>query len=338
MKRILTLIILFIGFILLLLYVIYVEKPVLNERLKGKTKLLGMKREEINWVYLKFHDYVDTNKVYQVAVERVTDDVWVVVEPRKDKANMGILNFMLNNLVDLIGEFAITNPSPEELKDYGLTEPFAIIKVRGERAKRVVEKEFWVGNTVAAQIEDQQYLLDTQNTNLVYIVSAPTISSILKTPSELRNRKIIEDKWLNPDKFSILVESGDIITLEKHKDKWVMVSPVKKEDIDNKKVEDFLNSLPNIQVKHFSDIPKTEQNINEYRLNNPKYFVKIWKGGEYLELLISSKVDKENLGIYAMDNTRDYIYEVDEFYRNYFLKSISSFEKERVETKPLYKE
>ena len=177
---------------------------------------------------------------------------WKITKPVQSKADFGSVEGLVGKLQtaqmkSLVGE----NPSPDELKKYGLDKPEATVNLLAGSAKTtlLVGAKAPDGNTL--------YARDASKPAVVTIESS-LLDDLKKGADDYRRKDLFEFRPFNATHIE-LTRNGQTVVLDRQKgsgetapDKWHRASP-NPGDVDKDKMDSLLSKLSNMRAASFVD-------------------------------------------------------------------------------------
>jgi hypothetical protein len=176
---------------------------------------------------------------------------WKITQPLQARADYGSVEGLIGRL-QTTGMKAIVsdNPTPAELKQYGLDKPAATVDVKLGSARATLA----VGGKAA---DNTVYARDTSKP-MVVTIDSTLADELKKGADDYRRKDIFEFRPYNGTRIEI-TRNTQTIAFEKVKgpddkpeEKWRRVSPTAA-DVDKDKVDSLLSRLSNMRAASFVD-------------------------------------------------------------------------------------
>lgn len=284
-----------IAFILLVIFVVYIDK--IKKGKEEKIQIFGkLKQEEI----IKF-ELNNIEKNESVICEKNKDGVWEIINPKTCKTEENTVKAVLSELVNIDVDRKVIDKAVD-LKQYGLEQPKFQIKFNliNNAAYSLI-----VGDKSPA--ENSYYIKDTDK-NPVYTAYSYSIDNLKKTVKDLRKKEIFEFSTDKVMKIAVQYNGKVKEFVKKDKEKWNIAVPVKA-DAKSEEVISLIITVRNIRALDFiEDDPKS---LQECGLLNAPNSIKMWLENEKepCVLYIGNKSKVSN-NVYAKTSLNPCIYEI----------------------------
>jgi hypothetical protein len=180
-----------------------------------------------------------------------TDGEWRMTRPVVARADTSALEALVGNVEGLqMKAPAMAQPTPEQLKTFGLDKPAATINLRlgAERLSLLV------GGTAA---DGAAYVRDASKPD-VFVVEAAAANDLKKAIDDYRKKELFDFRAFNATRVEV-TRNGKTLTVERVKateegkaDTWKRLSPTAG-DPDSSAVQNFLANLADIRAVSFVD-------------------------------------------------------------------------------------
>jgi hypothetical protein len=176
---------------------------------------------------------------------------WKIAQPLQARADYGSVEGLIGRLQTAGMKTIVSdNPTPAELKKYGLDKPAATVDLKMGSARATLA----VGGKAA---DNTVYARDASKPMVVTIDSA-IVDELKKGADEYRRKDLFEFRPYNANRVEI-TRDAQTVAFEKIKaegenaeEKWRRVSPTAG-DVDKEKVESLLSRLSNMRAASFVD-------------------------------------------------------------------------------------
>jgi hypothetical protein len=185
-------------------------------------------------------------------VEIVKDgEDWKLEKPVAAKADFGAVEGLIGRLQTVqMKSIASDNPTPADLKKYGLEKPQVTVTLHLGSARA----ELLLGD----KAPDNAVYAQDSSRPMVMTVESALVDDLKKGPDALRDKDIFAFRAYNATRVEV-THSGQTTTFEKVKgagkdaqEKWRRVSPNAK-DVDKDAMDGFLTKLANLRASSFVD-------------------------------------------------------------------------------------
>jgi hypothetical protein len=210
--------------------------------LRDKT-LLKFEREKVDAV-----DVASGGKSLQLARE---NGEWKITQPLQARADYGTVEGLIGRLqTAAMKSIVADNPTPAELKQYGLDKPSAVVDLKlGSARASLALGEKAADNTVYARDASKP---------MVVTIDGALADDLKKGADDYRRKDLFEFRPYNATRVEV-TRSGQTVAFEKVKgegenaeEKWRRVSPAAA-DADKDKVDSLLSRLSNMRAASFAD-------------------------------------------------------------------------------------
>ena len=241
---------------------------------------------------------IDKKGTAQVALAKGGDGKWEITAPSKLAADQDAITTMLSTLSGLTSERVVEDHALD-LKQYGLADPSLKVELTtkdGKTQRVLLGDDTPTGNAVFASIAGDPR---------VFTVASYTKSSIDKSPSDLRDKRLLT---ANFDKISAidLTAKKQSIEFGRSKDAWQILKP-RPLRADNFTVEDLVRRLKDAKMDLAASADTDEKKVAAaFASGTPVATAKVTDaaGSQTLE------VRKNKTDYYAKSSAVDGIYKV----------------------------
>lgn len=295
--------------------------------IKGSKKREAQKeKEEKVFVFDKgkVESVTLSNLQGKFTAKRSGEKEWVLESPLKVPADKWAWNTIVDSLNDLKFSRVISEKS-EDLVPYGLKDPKVKVELTlaGEKEKKVLQlgDENPVGDSLFALAGPSQKVI---------LVPQTISSSFDKSLKDLREKKLFTFDQSQTQEIEISQAKGKKLVLKKEKDKWFMVSSLKKEEAESSKVSELLNTLNFLEVSNF--IEEDPKDITKYELKMPQLNVILRDTKKaQLQLLVGKK---ESAGVYVSKVSEKPVYQVNTYILDRLSTDTTKFSKKEEKKAP----
>lgn len=176
---------------------------------------------------------------------------WKITKPVQVKADFGSVEGLISKLQSAqMKSIAADNPSPADLKKYGLDKPEVTVDLAAGSAKATL--------LVGGKAENNTVYVRDASKPMVMTVDATLADDLKKGIDEYRRKDLFEFRAYNANHIEF-TRNGQTTVFEKVKgqgqnaeDKWRRVSP-NAADADKDKIESLLSRLSNMRASSFVD-------------------------------------------------------------------------------------
>jgi hypothetical protein len=209
-------------------------------------------------VVLKFdRDKVDALDVAaggkSLAIAKQGSD-WTITRPVQTKADYGTVEGLVGKLQTLqMKAMAADQPSPADLKKFGLDKPEATVNIGAGSARTTL--------TIGGKATDTTVYARDASKEAVVTVESSLLDDLKKSPDDYRRKDLFEFRAFNANHVEFK-RGNDTVTFERVKgtgenaqDKWRRVSP-NAADADRDKVDALLAKIANMRATTFVDAKK----------------------------------------------------------------------------------
>lgn len=176
---------------------------------------------------------------------------WKITKPLATRADFGSVEGLVGRLQTVQMKSIVTNePTPEELKKYGLDKPEATINLNAGSARATL--------IVGGKAEDNTLYARDASKPAVMTVESALLDDLKKGADDYRRKDLFEFRPFNVNHIEI-TRNGQTVVLDRVKgqgdntpDKWRRVSP-SPGDADKDKMDGLLSKLSNMRATSFVD-------------------------------------------------------------------------------------
>jgi hypothetical protein len=176
---------------------------------------------------------------------------WKLTKPVQTRADFGSVEGLVGRLGSVQMKSIVTeNPTPADLKKYGLDKPEATVNLNAGSARATL----LMGGKAA---DNTVYARDASKQTVVTVESA-LLDDLKKGADDYRRKDIFEFRPFNANRIE-MARNGQAVVLERVKgkgenapDTWRRVSPTAA-DVDREKSDGLLSKLSNIRAASFVD-------------------------------------------------------------------------------------
>ena len=174
---------------------------------------------------------------------------WKIAKPLQIRADTGSVEGLIGRLQSAqMKSFVSSDPSPADLKKYGLDKPEASVNLKTGSSQATL--------LLGAKAEDTTIYARDVSKPAVVTVESSLLDELKKGPDEFRRKDLFEFRSYNATRVEI-TRNGQTVAFERVKgqgenaqDKWRRVSP-NAGDADRDKVEGMLSRLSNMRAASF---------------------------------------------------------------------------------------
>ena len=231
-----------------------------------------------------------------VVVEKNPEDIWDIKKPLTAKGDKtAIENLLVRFKNDKVKQFIDT---PQSLSAYGLDRPSRKILFYLKDKKQ--SKSFIIGKEDGTK---KGFFAKREELSTVFLIEKAFVEKLPGSANELRNRTLLAFDRKHVSRIELIREDKEPVVLEKEKDSWNILKPVKTKASDLE-IDNVLWLMENIQIKDFAD---TRKGPDAFGLKKPKKEFRLWLKGksEPEALLFGSTINK---GTYTKLKNRDDIF------------------------------
>jgi hypothetical protein len=175
---------------------------------------------------------------------------WKITRPLEARADFGTVEGLIGRLQSAqMKAFIADQPTPADLKKYGLEKPDVTVNINAGSAKATL--------LVGGKAEDNTVYVRDASRPAVMTVESSLVDELKKGSDEYRKKDIFEFRSFNANRVEF-TRNGETIAFEKTKgtgdkdpDKWKRVSPTPG-DVDKDKIEGMLSRLSNMRAASFA--------------------------------------------------------------------------------------
>jgi len=265
------------GFVLLLGYMLFLDKKPVDKAAAPQEKLLTLAAADIQKITIKKGSETLTFK---------KDDKgdWLVAEPLEAKADATELATMADAFAGLEIQRVVEKEGGDP-KKYQIPLKEVSIWTKGQAApvRILVGMENPLDKSVFAQREGDKRIV---------LLSSAVGASLGKTLFDVRQKDIF--KFETGDVTGIKLETKDVKwDAQKKEDGWFLQAPIKALAKDTK-ITDFLSALVNIKAKEFAAENKSADDLRKCGLDKPeaKVTLAIPKSNKDVTFLVHKAADK----------------------------------------------
>jgi hypothetical protein len=179
-----------------------------------------------------------------------TSGEWKITRPLEARADFGTVEGLIGRLQSAqMKAFIADQPTPADLKKYGLEKPDVTVNINAGSAKATL--------LVGGKAEDNTVYVRDASRPAVMTVESSLVDELKKGSDEYRKKDIFEFRSFNANRVEF-TRNGETIAFEKTKgtgdkdpDKWKRVSPTPG-DVDKDKIEGMLSRLSNMRAASFA--------------------------------------------------------------------------------------
>lgn len=236
------------------------------------------------------------NNSSSVIVEKSPEGAWDIKKPLTAKGNKTAIENLLSRFKnDKLKQFI---DKPQSLSAYGLDRPSRKILFYLKNKKQ--SKSFIIGKENETQ---KEFFAKRDDLPAVFLIEKAFVEKLPGSANELRDRTLLAFDRKHVSRIELIRENKEPVVLEKEKDSWNIVKPVKTKASDLE-IDNVLWLMENSQIKDFVD---TEKKPDAFGLKKPKKEFRLWLNGnsEPEVLLFGSTIDK---GVYTKLKSRDDIF------------------------------
>ena len=218
----------------------------------------------------------------EVALAKNDAGKWQITAPAPLSADQDAISSMVSTLSSLNSERVVEDKA-SDLKPYGLTEPALevdIVTKDGKSQKLLVGDDTPAGNAVFAA---------TSSDPRVFTIASYTKTSIDKTPSDLRDKRLLTADF---DKISQIELNAKKQSIEfgRNKDAWQILKP-RPLRADNFTVEDLVRRLKDAKMDLSSPTTDEKKAASTFASSTPVATAKVTDAGGTQELQIRKSKD-----------------------------------------------
>jgi hypothetical protein len=177
---------------------------------------------------------------------------WNITKPLQTKADFGAVEGLIGRLQTVQMKSIVTSdPSPADLKKYGLDKPAETAVIGAGSARATLE--------IGGKAEDNTVYAKDASRPMVMTVESALADELKKGADEYRRKDIFEFRAFNASRIEF-TRNGQTVAFEKTKntgkdaqtnpDVWKRVSPAPK-DVDRDKMDALLSRLSNMRASSF---------------------------------------------------------------------------------------
>ena len=270
---------------------------------KSKSELLDIKtayniqRDKITKIGLSYGD----ESLQPITLEKRGNE-WYLSEPVEAPADPDKIKYLMD---DLLNKRIKMRFKTKELARYGLDKPQITLSIWTEGSGENPYKSFLIGHK---GVEYTVYAKEKGEPDVVIGIESSALDDFTKSPSDMRQRKIMRFASKDLDSIKIVRANMAEITLQKDEEgNWRMIEPVKSR-ADKDEVDKLAEAIRGIRVRVFEeDNPK---DLSRYGLKKPSLQVEVKYGESTKRLLIGSK-DPETGRLYVKLASQPYVYSID---------------------------
>lgn len=251
-------------------------------------------------------DYLEEDGlVYTTLLNKDTETgMWEMIVPINVSADAKIMERMMEALLELDTEKAITNLAEDSYAEYGFDNPTHVIDLIMSSGTN-----FRIITGMLAPTENLYYTLLDNDSNTVYITYAYKFTGLNKIPSEIADREVFkEEEFPIPSITNLRIStlSGDIFQFTKVSNEHGMVWALNKPyqiDLDDYAVKRHVLKLYTVDFSDYVEMDRDPFLLEVYGLDNPSYFVEIFTDTGESNTLYLSGMETSNF-IYAYSSSK----------------------------------
>ncbi len=264
------------GGILAVLLIVFllIIKPNENKKKEfGKITFFdGIQKDSVDGIQISlFRNGME----FHTLINKISNE-WYILSPFYVRADPFAIDKLLDDVLVIASERVLTNVNPEKLVEYGFESPTSAVYLGLHDGKTVS-----LVNGLISPIENYYYTLFNNDTNTVYITYAYKFSSVEKTPGELANKQIFDER-LQPipsiTNFEITSQTGVLYSFAKVSNSggvyWEMRSPQRMR-VDDYALKRKQLELYAISANTYAAYDQAPETIRFFELNRPKYRIRI---------------------------------------------------------------
>lgn len=175
---------------------------------------------------------------------RKENDVWKMVKPLQSPASDAEVSSLLSSLESLRAERFIDDPA-EDLKQYGLEEPFASIELVLEKGLR---QRFNIGKT-----EEETYCR-VEGSPTIATIGDTLDSSLEKKMEDWREKKVLVFNRFDTEELTAKIGGTQYSFKKGESDKWAQLSPAKGE-VEYDQIQAVLEKIETADIVKYGDQP-----------------------------------------------------------------------------------
>jgi hypothetical protein len=176
---------------------------------------------------------------------------WNLTKPLATRADFGTVEGLVGKLQSAqMKQIVSTDPTPADLKKYGLDKPEATINLNAGSARTTL--------AIGGKAEDTTVYARDMSKPAVVTVESSLLDDLKKGADDYRRKDLFEFRPFNATRFEV-TRNGQTVVLERQKgqgenapDKWHRVSP-NPADVDKEKMDSFLSKISNMRAASFVD-------------------------------------------------------------------------------------
>jgi hypothetical protein len=253
----------------------------------------------------------------EVALAKNDAGKWQITAPAPLAADQDAISSMVSTLSSLNSERVVEDKA-SDLKQYGLTDPALEVEIAtkdGKSQKLLLGDDTPAGNAVFAATSGDQR---------VFTISSYTKTSIDKTPSDLRDKRLLTADF---DKISQVQLNAKKQSIEfgRNKDAWQILKP-RPLRADNFTVEDLVRKLKDAKMDLSATSTDEKKAVSTFASATPVATAKVTDTAGTQELEIRKSKDD----YYAKSSAIAGIYKVSNDLGSGFNKSLDDFRNKKL--------
>jgi hypothetical protein len=242
---------------------------------------------------------------------------WQLVEPAKAEADASEISAVTSNLSSLEVQ-RVVDENPSTLAEYGLEPPRVDVAFRLKNEKDfrhllIGEKTPTGGDLYAKR----------QNDKKVFLVSSFLENTFVRTPFDLRDKRILEFEREKVDSIEIASGATTLQFVRSGSD-WKVAKPVATRG-DYGSIEGLVTRLSSGQMQRVVDAEGKD--LKKYGLDKPSITATVSTGSARASLLVGST---EGGSVYAKDAARPMVFAVEEGLATDLKKEVGEFRRKDV--------
>lgn len=265
----------FIGVLVVLIVVFLIALKPGAEHKKEWGKIVYFKdvqKDNVNGIQITLNR---NGMSFETILNKISNE-WYVVSPFQVRADPFVIDKLLSDLVEVSSEQEITNVTPAMFTNYGFELPTSGI-ILGLNDGKILS----ILNGRLAPTENYYYSIYNNNSNTVYVTYAYKFSSAEKTPGELANKQLFDDR-LQPlvaiTNLQLTSDTGVLYSFAQVSNAdglhWEMRSPVrmKADEYSIRRLELQLYAIAANTYAAYDNSPAT---LKFFQLDKPKYRIRL---------------------------------------------------------------
>ncbi|NIM90042.1 MAG: DUF4340 domain-containing protein [Candidatus Aminicenantes bacterium] len=248
-----TTLILFAVF-LFLLVVVFLLDYMTKDKSDEEEKLVGLSSDDVQKITFKKEDGI-------ITFLKDEEGEWLITVPIEAKADKYEVNRLAEDFSELRLE-RVVEEEPEDLSKYNIPQQEITLwyKDKSEPLKILIGMENPLDSTFFAKREDESRIV---------LIPGHLKSLMEKKVFDFRQKDVfrfVRDEVRNI-KLRAKQKSWEVT---KKEDEWHFEKPIKAL-AEKSKIDDILDSLSNLKAKEFISEEKSEEELKEYKLDEPEY-------------------------------------------------------------------